>query len=474
MPFDLSSLTSEQCIRFVDRLATHLQPPESRSRLMAVREAFAKTAGFPDAHAAERATPDAPFSRVLGWAGQAWKSHRPLLSAEPFGQEQSEKLMAAVWGYPSWGDIITTLALREVQPSNWVHEVSGAEPPAVWVGKADRGQVGLTEQAWNKHVLVIDEETKRRRALVLDWARQRAAQGDRVLLMDGTAKGVSSEELRLPGLEVSHWDWRQGVECMPRLSSLSSSPLMEVIWAGVLKTAPAPIGQGLSPDWAISWGLDVAKAFNALPLAERTTLALRDLLADDETIGKEHQEHWLKVFGEPREVERGQGGQIEIIRLPSLEEEGFAPEQAYRIALASAWVIAEIYEKFPSNREKPRTTILWLDVPLWARTPGFAVVYAQARSLGISLVEAGPARILSDQGVENMGSLAKSSVANLGTKFFGEVDSDTPAAVLGWLPSKSNRVKPRSGQMVGVAGSQVVKFTPLFLSTPIKPRTGTP
>ena len=76
MPFDLTSLTAEQCNRFVDRLATHLHHADARARLMAVREAFAKAAGFPDAHAAERASPSEPFSKTLLWASQAWKKHR--------------------------------------------------------------------------------------------------------------------------------------------------------------------------------------------------------------------------------------------------------------------------------------------------------------------------------------------------------------------------------------------------------------
>ncbi len=133
MSFNLTALTLEQCTHFASRLATHLQPTQSRQRLMAVREAFAKAAGYPDAHALEQAikrarqaipgltmrdgTPQAltlpTFGQALQWATVAWKRHRDLLTAEPFALPQAQALLAAIWGHASWMGVEVALALPE-------------------------------------------------------------------------------------------------------------------------------------------------------------------------------------------------------------------------------------------------------------------------------------------------------------------------------------------------------------------------
>lgn len=101
--------------------------------------------------------------------------------------------------------------------------------------------------------------------------------------------------------------------------------------------------------------------------------------------------------------------------------------QHRRILMASALAKGELLRKIDGESDRgPAAMVMWLDVPLWARSPGWAMVYAQARSLSTAVVEIGPRESIwrAVDGKEQLCAVAGASVANLNTKVFGRVDDE--------------------------------------------------
>ena len=472
MPFDLTSLTTEQCNRFVDRLATHLHHPDARARLMAVREAFAKAAGFPDAHAAERANPSEPFSKTLLWASQAWKKHSALLARNPFGRNEAEALIAEIWGYQSWRAVTVVLDIQSKRDEGlWIHGTEG-ELPALRLGQSEKGALGLSSKAWEKHVWVVDEDASRRRKIVFDWAKERYQSGDRVVVLDGSSQGpLSADHFGVPDPLVSTIDWRSGLPRIPRLANWSRIALTEFLVTAVLKrnavpTVDRPFAAEETPPEILSWAAKKASEFKALPLSHQTTQSLHDLVATDESLAPERRNDWACVVGAPDSVLKDGLAPVEIVRLPEFSGPAFSAEQLGRIALASAWVKAELVTRFENQQAKPRLTVVWLDVPLWARAAGWSVVYAQARSLGVTFVEAGSRQCMWAQAKEKevLVPEAASSLGNLNTKIFGKPVSPNDGKTI----EIETMGKPRivslparpAEELVGLSGSELVRFRP--------------
>lgn len=468
MPFDLTSLTSEQCLRFVDRLTTHLQPPASRQRLMAVREAFAKAAGFPDAHAAERAAPPVEFPQALAWASQAWKHHRALLARDPFEEADAEALLAAIWGYDSWMGVTVAISLLSLQgKGNWIHGKDG-DTPAVWLGASEKGALGLSERAWEKHVLVIDEDEERRRKLAYGMAAERCLKGDRVVIFDGSPREpLLSDHLWMPSERVSIMDWRTEVPRIQRLANWSRTALTGFLITGVLKREmePAedhPFEVEQTPFGVMAWAHETATGFKQLPVEQQTTERLVHMVATDERLSEERRSHWKEAFGKtPPDASEGKPT-VEIIRLPSfVDGQHYSAEQACRIALASASVKADLVTRFEHYENSPRLTVVWLDVPLWARVTGWSVVYAQARSLGVTFVEVGSRQSVWAQAKEKevLVAEAASAIGNLNTKVFGRHALEGSRPLLGRRDAKRLE-SPQPHEMVGISGYELVRFRP--------------
>lgn len=426
MPFDLSGLTPEQGQRFVERLATFLHPSASRSRLMAVREAFSRAAGYPDAHALEQARSRRPaqgLDDALAWAGRAWKHHRALLATEPFGAREAEGLVAVLWGYSSWMGVTVQLDLQvRAQRPGWIHGTGGALP-ALAVGLDDEGPVGLAAEAWEGHVLLQDEHPLRRMASVVDWAQQRRRAGDRIVLLDGRDDGPAlAGAFSGTGAAVRTLDWREGVAQVPDLVHWSVMDVTEFLVAGLRRPVHwAHEGEGNRAPMGdlVSAAHRLAVCFRAMPAEDRTLPALGALVADDVSLELERRDAWTGAFGPGGKAHGTGAADVDIVRLPHLAPEWLTDGPARRVALASAWTKHRIAHHDPS--EGRRLCVAWLDVPLWARAPGWAVVYAQAKHRGATLVEAHARTGLwrARDGNAEMTAEVQASVGNLNVKFFG-------------------------------------------------------
>lgn len=448
MPFDLSSLTSDQCTRFVGRLATHLQSTASRTSLMAVREAFARAAGYPDAHALEAA--DKSFIKrqgdshagiaehdhrftdrgVLDWAKRAWKQQRALLGREPFGEDEAKALLASVWGYASWLGVVMTLELhRSNQTERWIHG-NEADQAAIEMGTDEAGQtLWMSDLAWRGHTLLIDVDRPRRRHIVFDWAAQRKARGDRVVILDGCQHTQSDGETPIDfGAHAKTLDWREGMASIPGLAHWSRGMLTEFLVAGLTYPTPGQVGPGFqgeqTPGAVITAAWAVADQFCGLDRKQRSTDTLARLVAGEERLEIFRREAWARAMGQARKNAEATSNDDIRVLLPSFTDGGLDDDKRRRIALASAWIKIELRKRADTETAGPRAAFFWLDVPLWARARGWSVVYAQAKSAGVSMVEAGTHVIIwgtADGEHIRMTDETSSSVGNLNTKVFGVV-----------------------------------------------------
>lgn len=457
MPFDLSPLTLDQCTRFVGRLATQLQPTTSRASLMAVREAFARAAGYPDAHALEAAEksfikrqsdshagiaePHHHFSDrgVLDWARRAWKQQRALLGREPFGEDEAKALLASIWGYASWLGVVTALELkRSNQPEPWIHG-NETDQAAIEMGTDEAGRrLWMSDLAWRGHTLLIDGDQSRRRHVVFDWAAQRKARGDRVVILDGGRHTQADDGKPIDfGAHAKTLDWRDGMASIPGLAHWSRGMLTEFLVAGLAYPTPGQVGPDFqgeqTPVDVITAAWAVADQFCGLGRKQRSTDTLSRLVAGEERLETFRREAWARAIGQARKNAEATSDDDIRVLLPSLMDGDLDDGQRRRIALASAWIKIELQKRADTEADGPRAAFFWLDVPLWARARGWSVVYAQAKSAGVSIVEAGSRGIM--WGTANgehvrMTDETSASVGNLNTKVFGVVDQAPNANIV--------------------------------------------
>lgn len=320
MSFDLTALTLEQCTHFASRLATHLQPTQSRQRLMAVREAFAQAAGYPDAHALEQAIKRArrsipgprmrdgkpqastlpTFGLALQWATMAWKRHRDLLAIEPFELANAQALLAAIWGHASWEGVEISLSLQNKPTTSLLIRKA---PAALILGTTDEGLLGLTDKAWAGHVLAVDAHLPRRKTMALDWAKQRAGLGDEVVVFDGTPGDSDwSALLSAEGVDGGLRDWREGIDAIPGLEALPSMAVIELVIEGIRPLEPRP-GSGsraeqlqFTPSEVIAKAQVVTKRFMALAREQRTLKSLTQTILDSTDLDRRSKNAWLEMI----------------------------------------------------------------------------------------------------------------------------------------------------------------------------------
>lgn len=506
MSFDLTALTLEQCTHFASRLATHLQPTQSRQRLMAVREAFARTAGYPDAHALEQAIKRArqaipsptlrdgapqgstlpTFGLALQWATVAWKRHRDLLAVEPFELAHAQALLAATWGHAAWAEVEISMALQKKPSASFFSRKTAA---ALMLGTTDEGPLGLTDKAWAGHVLAVDAHLSRRKGMALEWARQRAGMGDEVVVFDGTpGDGDWSALLAGEDIDAGLRDWREGIDALPGLEALPSTAVIELVIEGIRPLEPQPNSPAgelqFTPSEVITQAQAVARQFMALARRQRTLERLTQTILDSTDLDWIRKNAWLEMIGTTPLRHPQPKAMVEVIRLPwALGEEDLSPGQHRRILMASALAKGELLRKIDGESDRgPAAMVMWLDVPLWARSPGWAVVYAQARSLRTTLVECGPREIIwrKEDGKEQMSAVAGASVANLNTKVFGRVDDEDPGVGrTRWDRGNVTAAEPQRKApaivhpMNVIAGSELVGFWPIgdkSLAQPAHPR----
>ena len=206
---------------------------------------------------------------------------------------------------------------------------------------------------------------------------------------------------------------------------------------------------------------------------QRTLERLTQTILDSTDLDQGSKNAWIEMIGHPSFRQPQSKGMVEVIRLPdALDEEALSYGQHRRILLASVLVKGELLRKADDERTQNRAyTVMWLDVPLWARSPGWAVSYAQARPLSTTLVECGPREMIwrREDGREQMSVVAGSSVANLNTKIFGRVDDKDQR--VGQMPWRAEYTKhPAAGQrkastivypMNVISGSELVGFWPV-------------
>ena len=215
--------------------------------------------------------------------------------------------------------------------------------------------------------------------------------------------------------------------------------------------------------------LETAAGFKQLPVEQQTTERLVHLVATEEGLDEERRSFWAKTLGKTAPHASEQNPTVEIIRLPCfVDGQPYSAEQACRIALASASVKADLVSRFEHYENSPRITVVWLDVPLWARVTGWSVVYAQARSLGVTFVEIGSRQSVWAQARERevLVAEAASAIGNLNTKVFGRHALESSQQLLGLREAKRLE-SPQPHEMVGISGSELVRFRPA-MRPPVK------
>ena len=296
MPYLPHGATAAQRDAFAQRLTQHLAPTEARSGLMALREAFARAGGFPDAHAAEQMIkhdnvwrnplagiglapmPARRAYRFLGihpaklfeWAKEAWRTQRPLLAAEPFDGRSARILLAGLWGHTSWDQALrfertqprertwrpellradTIEALREAGMGmgrgnfRGLHMALGTTPEGQWVG------VGM-QQAM-VHMLLTDEDRQRRYGVAQAWIAHRINCGDGAFVVDASANGDVTQACQAAARDVGRrvvvYDLTSPSPEMPWIGSLGAATLAHVVYA--LLTANRP---DAGRDQILSW-----------------------------------------------------------------------------------------------------------------------------------------------------------------------------------------------------------------------------
>lgn len=237
MPYLPPGATAAQLEAFARRLTQQLAPPSSRKSLMTVREAFARGAGYSDAHAMEAAACKDKFwtnplvalgrrrlnltqsqspvdlhaTKISQWASMAWKRHKSLLGQQEFTLDHTRCLLANLWSHASWDqalkaardtpkpsglsvrglvmapslDALMRLPTSHTGNFSGIHRVLGETSDGQWVGLNWSG--ALT------HVRVIGEDRKQRYTLASQWISQRVLAGDHVFLVDASEDGSVSQ-----------------------------------------------------------------------------------------------------------------------------------------------------------------------------------------------------------------------------------------------------------------------------------------
>ena len=247
MPYLPEAATPALLNAFARRLAQQLNAPSARGGLMALREAFARAGGYPDAHALEAAraqdstwrnpiaaiglAPSAarPADTIAGiapgklfdWAGQAWKRYRPLLSPPAFGEAEAQSLLCLLWGHANWdGALQATITGKRPAPKPHPGLVVAPSLEALHaqacsdrrnnfrglhqvLGRTEDGQwLGLDWSAALVHQLLLDDDRVRRNALIGRWIRHRVLSGDRLFLVDGSVDGVPAAAAQAAAAEI--------------------------------------------------------------------------------------------------------------------------------------------------------------------------------------------------------------------------------------------------------------------------------
>lgn len=301
MPYIPSGATAAQLEAFARRLTQQLSPASSRKSLMTVREAFARGAGYPDAHALEAAARKDEFwsnplvalgrrhfnltqaqaligvraAKLAQWASVAWKRHKALLTQSNFTLDSTRQLLAHLWSHESWEQALEAAGdTHKTSPAGG----SGLELAPSWdalisrptsrrdnfagihrvLGKTQDNQwVGLNWSGALTHIRVLGEQRDQRYALASQWISQRVLSGDQLFLVDASEDGsVSQAALAAAaqlGQEPCVVDLTQGVY-LSNLHQMSASGLATLILA--LVDYP-PIHHGVLINWiakvAIRW-----------------------------------------------------------------------------------------------------------------------------------------------------------------------------------------------------------------------------
>lgn len=274
MPYIPPSSTPAQRDAFAQRLFRHLLSQDNRASLMAVREAFAKAGGFPNAHAAEMAIRQDrawvnPLSavgfkpskartayRFLGihpaklfeWAKVAWRKYPHLLTLQPFDEQVVWALLAGLWGFKTWGDALIFYRSSSMDPRHilkapdltQLHAISSQgygnfKGLHISVGCTPEGKrIGLDFSQTLTHTLLLDEDRLRRYQAVENWINHRMHSNDGVFLMDASFDGQVAQHVQSMAYEcnkkVSIFDLTCEAPPLPWLHVMSGNGLADMLF----------------------------------------------------------------------------------------------------------------------------------------------------------------------------------------------------------------------------------------------------
>lgn len=544
MPYIPQGSTPAQRDAFAQRLTRHLLSPDSRSSLMALREAFARAGGFPNAHAAaaaikqdavwanpfsvigrgpSKATPAYRFlgihpSKLFEWAKVAWRKNRQLLFTSPFTADMTRTLLADLWGFSSWDAALrfhrttplkkgTGLLLARTMAG--LHELASSgrgnsKGLHISLGTTTNDQlVGLDFSHTLTHTLMLDEDRSRRYNSVNTWISHRINSNDGIFVVDASVQGTVGRKVQQDAMECSRrvhvFDLTVDDPQLPWIGLFTAGGLTDLLfslttkdgdgedignaiisWLAMVsirqvaswRCADIPTPHGLikamvEPPESLWWKRDVGissatqepaavkMAYAALPKDwNRRVKELNPILSS-------------QCFSRPELTLEDLRRDVVVFKLPQLI--GAKPHSLAhkKLILVSCFYkdylaqgLGEAIEDYRNIIEEPEplanfpTFHINMDVPFSLMPRGHSTTFAQSRSMAVSILNAGPAVIVSGGTNE-----ARSMIANTGTKIFHSQSSQLHSVTgLPQLPSLQN------DQAVIVRGTQLEVFYPHYMA----------